>query len=562
MKADIAKEYGEGEYLREIAPYKAYLNALEEVFDWSIVDGFADLGCNNGCLLEVLHKKYPHIDLLGLDYFEWAKKHSDVSISDNIEIADLGLPYNFEKQYDIVNCSEVGEHLDQKVEDTLIDNITKASKDIIVVTWSNVRSDLNSQHVNPRSKRYLISKFSLKGFDYWAEATSRIENSLRLSLEGVGYMWWADNIIVFKKRAFFPMKSRYFVQGISTNNESHRIDLSSRSFFSYGKEPIQFEFKKLTDEIKYCIANRKSLSILRASDGDYFFLNKIAIGSASPGRRALTVSYDQIDMGLFRSMFWHNDVVTFNLGPGTITSWRSYIMMELVAKLFNKVFKKTPIILNNKEIRYGFNIISKYLTFLNILPTLSIWLYSFRRGKKYFEKAHNLTLGNNPSCESVYSLITTKWLFKNYKNDIGIIAGKEKLEIIKELAKKKEYCQYVGIDSFADYIDIPQKGAADDIRSLSLSLSERISKSKAKIFLVGAGSSKVALIPLLQTYSDAVFIDVGAGVDALAGIVCQDRPFFADWVNYRLKDKDYSKIDFMDQGNPAWKDPAYKTIVI
>ena len=66
-------------------------------------------------------------------------------------------------------------------------------------------------------------------------------------------------------------------------------------------------------------------------------------------------------------------------------------------------------------------------------------------------------------------------------------------------------------------------------------------------------------MPLLKEYSDAIFIDVGCGLDALAGIVCQDRPYFADWTDYRLKDYDYKSIDFMDQGNPAWERPYFKT---
>ncbi|MFA6226879.1 MAG: class I SAM-dependent methyltransferase [Candidatus Paceibacterota bacterium] len=564
MKTEIEKEYGEQEYVRHTAPYKAYLQALEAVFDWTIVDSFIDLGCNNGCLIEVLHRKYPHIDILGLDYFEWAKKHADESIRENIKKADLGLPYSFGKQYSIVNCSEVGEHLPPKVEDVLIENITKASKDIIILTWSNVKinSTSNNQHVNPHSRKYVISKLKLKGFGYWEEATDKIINILRLSLDGIGHMWWADNIMVFKKIVFFPIKSRYFIQGINTNNESHKKDLSPNRFSSYGSKTLQFELKELTDKIRYCVANRIKLSILRASDGDYFFLKKIPIGSASPGRRALTIAYEDINIDLFRSSFWHNDVITFNLGPGTITSWRSFIMTELPVKILGKIFKRGFHLLNNKKIRYGLNLISRYLTFLNILPIISVWLYSFKRGYDYFRKAFRLTLGDTPSCESVYALVTTKWLFNNFKDEIGIIAGDEKLELIKELASRKAYCEYIGIESFCDYIPVPQKGAANNVEALAKSMSEKVSKSKAKIFLVGAGSSKVALIPLLQTYSDAVFIDVGAGIDALAGIVCQDRPYFADWINYRIKDRDYSKIDFMDKGNPAWNNPVYKVVTI
>ena len=64
---------------------------------------------------------------------------------------------------------------------------------------------------------------------------------------------------------------------------------------------------------------------------------------------------------------------------------------------------------------------------------------------------------------------------------------------------------------------------------------------------------------VVRVLTDAVFIDVGGGIDAIAGILCQDRPYFAEWVNYRIKGYDYSKIDFMDQGNPSWNNKEYET---
>lgn len=562
MNKNIEIKYQEAEYMRDMEPYVAYLRAIEEVFDLTIINGFADLGCNNGQLIKTLHKKYPDIEILGLDYFEWAKKHTDTSIQEQIKITDLGLPYDFEKQYDIVNCSEVGEHLEPKVENVLLDNITKASKDIIILTWSNIKNDSNSQHINPHSKKYIISKFDIRGFGYWKEATDKIKNILRLSLDGVGYTWWADNIMIFKKITFFPINSRYFIQGINTDSGAHEIFLSPHSLHSYGWKPLQFEFKYLTDKIKSHVALREKLSILHIGDGDYYFLKKISIGSASPGKRALTTAYKKINMELFRSLFWHNDIIAFNLGPGVITSWRSFVMTDLFVKIWNNIFKKPLPIFDHKKIRYGFSLISKWLTFFNIFPTISIWFYSFKRGSDYFTKARNLTIGNTPSCESVYALVATKWLFKNFKNEIGLIAGKEKLELIKKLIVNNTYREEIGVDSFCDYIDIPQKGAADDVEKLAKSLSQKIGESRAKIFLVGAGSSKLALIPLLQTYSDAVFVDIGGGIDALAGVICQDRPYFVDWTNYRIKNYDYSKIDFMDQGNPAWDRKHYKTVFL
>ena len=53
----------------------------------------------------------------------------------------------------------------------------------------------------------------------------------------------------------------------------------------------------------------------------------------------------------------------------------------------------------------------------------------------------------------------------------------------------------------------------------------------------------MALMHRMQKYTDAIFINVGSGICAYAGVQDNDRPYAADWVNYQLNDFDYSKVD-------------------
>ena len=560
MKLETQEFYTEKEYTRSIGPYVAYRKALEAVFDWSIVENFADLGCSNGRLLETLKGKYPSLNIFGLEYFEWAKVHAEPSIGSIINLGDLGKPYTFEREYDIVNCSEVGEHIDPEYEATFIENLSKATKDILILTWSNDSSDMNGQHVNPRPVSYVKKRLSEKGLVYWGEATSKLRNSLKLNLDGIGHNWWTRNIMVFKRVRFAPIKSRYFIQNANTDNSSHYTDLTS--WRCYGQTDLQSDFKSLTSLVRTSVVNNNGLSTLRTGDGDYLFLREIAKGSAKPGRRALTKEYKEINMDLFRSLFWHHDLITLNLEREALKFWRTFIMIELPEKILRKIFKKDSALFRNKYLRYGTDLCLRFLTVGGYLPHLSAWLYSLIRGPLYLKKASALIHGNTISSDAIYSLIITKWIFKNYPDDIGIIAGSEKINLIRNLVKKDEYRAYLKMNQFADYVEVPQKGAADDVENLARSLESQLKSSRAKIFLVGIGSSKIALIPLLQQYSNAVFIDVGAGIDAIAGIICQERPYFSEWVNYRLKDYDYSTIDFMDKENPAWNNDSYRTILI
>ena len=64
-------------------------------------------------------------------------------------------------------------------------------------------------------------------------------------------------------------------------------------------------------------------------------------------------------------------------------------------------------------------------------------------------------------------------------------------------------------------------------------------------FLMGIGHVKSGIVSQLNKYKNAIYLDVGSSIDALAGIIDIHRPYFGDWTNYKLKNYDYSKIDFL-----------------
>jgi SAM-dependent methyltransferase len=557
MEKELEKQYFEEEYKRSLLEYKRYLDALEEVFDFSIINNFLDLGCNNARLIEAIQRKYGHIEVQGVDYFQWSKDYADPSVREKIQLKDLAQVQDFSQGFDMVNCSEVGEHIEKHAENVFLGNLAKATKHILVLTWSNKPSLGNEQHQNPRSQHYIIRCLHEKGLNYWPEASRSLSYALEKNLGGIGYGWWAENIMVFRKVSFIPINSAYYIQQINTSNVNHGRYFLKKGLYKYS---LQEAFIRLTQTILSLSAQRKSASILRASDGDYFFIRKIAIGSAKPGRRALTKEYDAVNIPLFRRLFWQNDIITISIEKPAHKSWKKYIFYELV----DPVLWKFKFKIKGYE---GFKVIQHVLdpifTPLSINPwflhLVSVFVAHFK-GRGYRKKSLEIINKTYIPMEAVYALVATKWVFRNFKNQIGIIGGGPKLELIKLLMEHKEYRDYIGTDSFTDYVEIPQIGAADDITALAEKLAPRITSSQAKIFLVASGSSKIGLMPLLKAYSDAIFIDVGCGVDALAGVLLQTRPYFADWTNYRLKNFDYSKVDFMDQGAPEWSDKSYKTV--
>ena len=225
-----------------------------------------------------------------------------------------------------------------------------------------------------------------------------------------------------------------------------------------------------------------SKTIYKFGDGDYHFLKKQAVGSASPGRRALSKSYDQLqNHHEFVNGVAQNDLIAveiYNLG------------------LFNNLFPETKVQI---PAEYG------------------------------------------------YGLVSSRWLTRTFAGKIGLIGADEKLNLIKQLMERPEYQDNLGLSNFNDYVTIPQKFACDNLDAVEASIASQLSNcnNDTKIFLVGIGHIKSGLLHRMKKYKNAIFYDVGSGIDALAGIVDFERPYMGGWTNYRLKNFDYSRIDFL-----------------
>ena len=238
------------------------------------------------------------------------------------------------------------------------------------------------------------------------------------------------------------------------------------------------EFKHLLIELVYL---NEPKTFYKFGDGDYYFLNKIPTGSATPGRRALSKSYDEINHDAFVKGAQECDYYTCEIYP---------------------------------EYRVKFaGVINRAVDF---------------------------------PAEFGYGLVANKWLLKTFAGQIGLIGAGSKLNIIKHLMEAPQYQEYLGLEKFEDYISLPQKFACDDLEATEEMVASQLIKSTSKIFLMGMGHVKSGLIHRLSKYRNAVFLDVGASIDALAGIIDVDRPYAGDWTNYQIDDVQlYKGIDFL-----------------
>lgn len=160
--------------------------------------------------------------------------------------------------------------------------------------------------------------------------------------------------------------------------------------------------------------------------------------------------------------------------------------------------------------------------------------------------------------EFVYGLTANKWLLQETSKKIGLIGASNKLELISLLIEKEEYKNYLGIDKFSDYIEIPQRFACDNLKKTTNSVLKQIKRANSEIFLVGIGHVKSGLLHELKSAHNSVYVDVGVGIDALAGIVNLSRPYFGKWTNFQFKNlKLYNNIDFLVNKNNNVKNIKY-----
>lgn len=272
---------------------------------------------------------------------------------------------------------------------------------------------------------------------------------------------------------------------------SDLYDIPGSSYFSPPREfqdprswtRFQEDLSSFQDLLIKLVTNGEGASFLKFGDGDYYFLKGIPLGSAAPGNRAISTRLSRADLKRYR--------VSSRLAD--------FYMCELV-NINRRRFKSV-----------------------------------FRSRKIDFP------------AEFSYGLLASRWLTATFAGDIGIIGSSKKLDLIRDLTREKEYQDYLGLSGFQDYIPIPEKFAADNLEERLIDLENLLKSSSSKIFLVGIGHLKSGVIGNLRKFKEAVYLDVGSGIDALAGLIDTRRPYMAEWINHQFSDQNrYEGIDLLD----------------
>jgi hypothetical protein len=233
---------------------------------------------------------------------------------------------------------------------------------------------------------------------------------------------------------------------------------------------------------------KKPSTFYKFGDGDFYFLRGEPYGSAKPGSRALSKNYEEIDLERFKRNSLMSDYYMCEIPDGD-------------RERFQVTFP-------NKKIDFP--------------------------------------------AEYVYGAVASRWIFRQFDGNLGLIGASQKIDLIEKLLQFEEYRNYLGVTQNVDLIRIPQKFACDDLDSTLRMLSGQLLNSTANVFLFGVGHVKSGIISELNSIRKAMYIDVGSGIDALAGIIDIRRPYFGDWKNFRVDELEYyQNLDFLQLSNPG-----------
>ena len=315
------------------------------------------------------------------------------------------------------------------------------------------------------------------------------------------------------------MISLYKIDGTSNiHKEQHSDCYTDKNFWPTFQQDMENFKKKLID----CNENNKSITVLRMGHAEHCLFN-LLVPYPKKGRiitRYLPRHYTKqqsadVWIKLLESMS-SADYITTQIGR----DFENWIWDLIHYKNVYNSFKQS----NNLH---------------QLLSNTSIFSQNYNTNEKM-----------DMPLDIIYGLLANKCLLKMFKNQIGFIGNSKKLDIIKNLMKFDEYKKYIENDTFLEYIDIPQRCALED-DTLESHIFDKVKSSNCKIFFIGAGVSKLKFFYNLKNIKpNGIFIDVGHGLDAIAGLADYERPYFGSWQNYKMKNYDYSGTDFC--GKPFW----------
>ncbi len=154
-----------------------------------------DVGCGGGALIRGLVSR--GVDAYGIEGSSWAKEY----MPDRITTLDLRNPHKLVIQYDLVTCTDVGEHIEHSGHETFIDTLfSLVSHNRFLVFGAAGEGQDGLGHVACEHPCYWIRLFERNGFRLRPDMSEILRAAIKARPEHAFAWWVAKNLMVFQKR--------------------------------------------------------------------------------------------------------------------------------------------------------------------------------------------------------------------------------------------------------------------------------------------------------------------------------------------------------------------------
>jgi len=155
--------------------------ALTQMFD---VDSVIDIGCGNG---EYTQHFLDHgISCIGYDGSPLTPEITEELCS----VKDFAVPQDV-GQFDLVLSLEVGEHIPQKYERVFLDNICRAARKYVCLSWAIIGQG-GTGHVNCRDNWYVIQEMRKREFEFEPVMSQKLRDHSTFS-------WFKNTLMCYTK---------------------------------------------------------------------------------------------------------------------------------------------------------------------------------------------------------------------------------------------------------------------------------------------------------------------------------------------------------------------------
>lgn len=180
---------------RPTTVYQAYAKIILNLFHPKSI---IDFGCANALSLAYWQKQGIN-RLAGIEPATAAYRYMPAAIKSKVKPIDLRKPYRF-SGYDLVNFTEVAEHIESEFETVMLKNVLRAVKNILIISWSNEPG--GDWHVNLRSEPYVKTRLRRLGLYFEPELTNQLKHELTAPVFK-NWLHWSRNIMVFSRTSSF-----------------------------------------------------------------------------------------------------------------------------------------------------------------------------------------------------------------------------------------------------------------------------------------------------------------------------------------------------------------------